>query len=62
MVAQRAFAFEQVEPVDWVLLLDDDVKFPSDFVENLSRVALHENADVVVPSLRNANIRGGSIY
>lgn len=42
MVAQRACAFESMEPVDWVLVLDDDVTFPKYFVENLFNVALAE--------------------
>ena len=33
MVAQRAFAFDIIEPVEWVMLLDDDVSFAPDFVE-----------------------------
>ena len=32
------------------MLLDDDVTFPSDFVEKLGIVASTENADVIVPS------------
>lgn len=61
MVAQRAYAFELVEPsVEWVLLLDDDVTFPNDFVERCFNVALQEHADVIVPSTYRTSGGGNS--
>lgn len=57
MVAQRAFAFNLIEPVDWVLLLDDDVEFAPDFVENLLNIGKANHADVVCPKFSSGGKR-----
>lgn len=51
MVAQRAFAFTLIESVEWVLLLDDDVEFAPDFVENLLNAGEDNHADAVCPKI-----------
>lgn len=51
MVAQRAFAFGKVENVKYLLLLDDDVDFASDFVQTMIAKAEAEHADAVTPKL-----------
>ena len=50
MVAQRALEYKEVN-TDYMLLLDDDMYLPPNFVEDLFNALVENNADVVAPNI-----------
>ena len=52
MVAQRALAYDEVD-TEYILFLDDDLKFPADFVSRMYEQLMKQEADVVSPNVYN---------
>lgn len=50
MVAQRALAYDEVD-TEYILFLDDDLKFPADFVSRMYRELTAQKADVISPDI-----------
>lgn len=50
MVAQRALCYDEVK-TEYILFLDDDLSFPSDFVATLYKYLQEESADVISPDV-----------
>lgn len=50
MVAQRALSYDEIE-TEYILCLDDDLKFPSNSVESMFQLLKKYNADVISPDI-----------
>ena len=50
MVAQRSLPFNEIDS-DYILFLDDDVSFDSDFVQLLFDGLIEESGDCIVPDI-----------
>lgn len=54
MIAQRALPYEEID-TEWILLLDDDVLLPPNYVENALSGIVEYNADGVTANMYNHN-------
>lgn len=56
MVAQRALSYDAVE-TEYILMLDDDLEFPSDTVEEMFRLMKGNGADAISPDIFPNHLR-----